>query len=165
MVSVKVENQTSGTLYLYQVATVAAGKAGATVVTVAKDLGTVSSNKTRSVDATESTLLLIAGAKADKSATLQSQDLLFEVGTSGGTVLVGSGTALTKALMWVFFVLMILLIIVVIVLLVIHFHRNHQQAKVAASVADSLVNTANGTASHPVATPAKAYVGGQEHAT
>jgi len=98
------------------------------------------------------------------SVTLQTQDVLFEVGGGGGTVLVGSGTVLTKALMWAFFALMIALIIVVIVLLVVHFKRVHKQDEVAAHAADSLVAANDAIkAHHSVADPAKAYAGGDQN--
>lgn len=162
--TVKVENQTSSKLHVLHVTQVTKGTKGTSIqVTVDKLVSTVSSNKTASVDAPANSLLLITGQHVTLKTpvTLQSQDVLFEVGTSGGNVLVGSGTTLTKALMWAFFALMIALIIVVIVLLAVHFKRVHKQDQVAASAADALVAANDAINAHPpAAVPAKAYVKG-----
>lgn len=161
MVSVKVDNQTSSTLSVYLVTKVVS-TSKPTSVSLGKLVGTVKSNKTKSLDAEANTLLLITGqhTKAGSSLNLQAQDVLFEVGASGGMIMVGSGTTLTKALMWAFLILMIILIIVVIVLLVVHFKRNHEQAKVAAKAADALVAANN--AKSPAALPAHNYTKGHD---
>jgi len=161
--TVKVENQTSSNLFVWEVKTVTVATGKASSVVVVKSLASVKSNRTATVNATQNTVLLItnSGDVATKAHTLQSQDILFEVGTSGGNVLVGSGTTLTKALMWAFFALMIVLIIVVIVLLVVHFKRVHKQDEVAASAADALVAANDATKAHPpAAVPAKAFTQG-----
>lgn len=167
MPHVKVENQTSGSLYVYEVSKVTypATKEETPTVTLKSStpLATVKTNKTKNLDVEKNLVLLIT--RQDGNVTnLDSQDILFTVGDSGGTVLVGSGTVLTKALMWAFFGLMIALIIVVIVLLVIHFKRNHASDKAAAETASALAATnASNTAHPPAAVPARAYIEGRSH--
>lgn len=167
--TVKVENQSSSKLHVLHVTkvTVETSTKPSNQVTVDKLLSTISSNRRVAVDAPQNALVLITSqsvnvnTKTPVTVTLQSEDVLFEVGTSGGNVLIGSGTTLTKALMWAFFAMMIALIIVVIVLLVVHFKRVHEQDKVAAAAADALVATNDATKAHPpVAEPAKAYTQG-----
>lgn len=165
MVSVKVDNQTSSTLSVYLVTKVNSTSTSTkttTSVSLGKLVGTVKSNKTKSLDGEANTLLLITGqtTKADASLNLKAQDVLFEMGSSGGMIVVGSGTTLTKALMWAFLILMVILIVVVIVLLLVHFKRNHEQAKVAAKAADALVEANN--AKSPTALPAHDYMKGHD---
>ena len=170
MPHVKVENQTSGSLYVYEVSKVtytATEEETPPTVTLKSStpLATVKTNKTKDLDVDKNLVLLITRQKGDGSKNgmnLDSQDILFTVGISGGTVLVGSGTVLTKALMWAFFGLMIALIIVVIVLLVIHFKRNHASDKAAAETASALATVnASKTAHPPAAVPARDYIGGK----